>query len=134
MQRSPVVQPQRRNGNPEAQILTEIRLALGAIPECDFQRLSQGFAEPDGGGRRFRVGMTPGASDLIGCVLGRFVGLEVKTKTGRLSEDQRTWFRRMRRVGAVVECVRSADEAVAVVRAVIAAAQSGTEYVPRTVV
>lgn len=102
----------------ESTLLQQIRLALGQIPECDFQRLSQGFA--DVGGRKFRVGMTPGAADLIGCVLGRFVGLEVKTSTGRESEDQIRWRNRMLRVGAVVATVRSVSDALAVVHGVIA--------------
>jgi hypothetical protein len=107
--------------NSESQIQREIRLALGAIPECDFQRLSQVVAEQDG--RTVRGGLCPGAADLIGCVLGRFVALEVKTATGRLSPEQEQWHRRMRRVGAVVEVVRSKEEAVAVVRRVIAEEQ-----------
>lgn len=109
--------PRPRAHARESTILANIRLALGQIPECDFQRLSQGFSEA--GGRKFRVGMTPGAADLIGCVLGRFVALEVKTDVGRLSEEQIRWADRMRRVGGVVATVRTVSEALAVVHAVI---------------
>lgn len=101
----------------EATLLRDIRLALGRIQGCDFQRLSQGRMRKNG--RTFRVGLTPGAPDLIGCVLGRYVALEVKTTTGKVTAKQARWHKRMRRVGAIVEVVRSVTDAVTVVRAVI---------------
>jgi hypothetical protein len=98
----------------ESEILRSIRLALGNIPECVFQRCNNGVVKVEG--RMARYGLDNGAADLIGCVNGRF---EVKTRSGTQSEAQRIWQARMRRVGGIVEVVRSAEEAVAVVRRII---------------
>ena len=63
-------------------------------------------------------GLGVGSADLIGCCVpsGRFLGLEVKTATGRLSEDQRRWLAVWAKRGALVGVVRSVDEALALVR------------------
>jgi len=63
-----------------------------------------------------QFGLGKGSFDLICCVCGRFVALEVKTPTGRVSKDQEMWQAKMRRVGAVAEVVRSVAEAKAIVR------------------
>jgi hypothetical protein len=46
---------------------------------------------------------------------GRFVALEVKTPTGRVSPDQRRWADLVRARGGYVATVRSVDEARAAI-------------------
>ena len=60
-------------------------------------------------------------SDLIGCLNGRFVALEVKTATGRATSEQRLWLDLVRRHGGFAAIVRSVDDA----RAAIARARTG---------
>lgn len=74
-----------------------------------------GFAERDG--RKIKFGL-PGSSDIIGIHHdGRFIAIEVKTGTGRLSEQQKN-FRNMicRFHGVYVEarCVEDVQKALAV--------------------
>lgn len=54
---------------------------------------------------------TPGVPDLVCCYKGRWVGLEVKTHAGRVSEYQKAFKRRAEAAGGVYEVVRSADDA-----------------------
>ena len=68
----------------------------------------------------------PGGSDLIGWMpvkitadmVGRtvavFLSLEVKTPTGRATDDQKNFIAAVRRAGGLAGVVRSPDEAVAV--------------------
>lgn len=65
------------------------------------------------GGRYIHTG-EKGLPD-IGCIVpprGRYLGLEVKTKTGKVSEDQVKWAEEAAVFGARVAVVRSAQEAV----------------------
>ena len=64
-------------------------------------------------------GLGVGSPDLILCVRGRFVALEVKTEAGKLSDDQEAWHRDWAESGAVVEVVRSPAEAVAVINKIL---------------
>jgi hypothetical protein len=96
----------------EAQILHAIRLDLGREPDLVLWRLGNGVVRmPDG--RTIRLGLVPGASDLIGIVgpSGRWLALEVKTATGRLSQEQARFIALVRRHGGVAEVVRSVEEA-----------------------
>jgi hypothetical protein len=72
-------------------------------------------------GARVRYGLAVGSADLIGCLDGRFVALEVKAATGRASPEQRQWLDLVRRNGGFACVVRSVDEA----RAAIARARTG---------
>ena len=64
-------------------------------------------------------GLGVGSPDLILCVRGRFVGLEVKTEAGELSDEQEAWHCGWKESGAVVEVVRSPVEAVAVINKIL---------------
>jgi hypothetical protein len=68
-----------------------------------------------------RYGLAVGSADLIGCLDGRFVALEVKAAAGRTSPEQRQWLDLVRRNGGFACVVRSVDEA----RAAIARARKG---------
>lgn len=54
--------------------------------------------------------------DMVGTYVGRFMGLEVKTSTGRLSDEQRRWAAAVQRYGGLAETVRSTDDAARVLR------------------
>lgn len=60
--------------------------------------------------------MRAGLPDLIVCHNGQFVGLEVKTPTGRVSAVQVRVMQLIRRSGGTAEVVRSVDDALAVLR------------------
>lgn len=53
---------------------------------------------------------TAGIPDLICCVKGKFVGLEVKTSTGKVSALQEVMLRRIRKANGIAEIVRSVDD------------------------
>ena len=57
-----------------------------------------------------------GTPDLMGCLDGLYVSLEVKTPEGNLSRIQVVMIERLRRAGALVAVVTSVDEAIDAVR------------------
>jgi len=103
----------------EGHIQDEIRLALSDEPGLVLWRNNTGVAEHRGA--RVRYGLAVGSADLIGCLDGRFIALEVKTSTGRATPEQRQWLDLVRRYGGFACVVRSVDEA----RAAIARARTG---------
>lgn len=60
-------------------------------------------------------GLGVGSPDLVGSVCGRFWGLELKSPTGYVEPDQRTWHAAARERGCVVDVARSLDEVAAAV-------------------
>lgn len=56
-----------------------------------------------------------GVSDILGIYKGKMICLEVKTKKGRLSPEQKQFLEEMQKLGAFTACVRSVPEALAVV-------------------
>jgi hypothetical protein len=103
----------------EGHIQDEIRLALSDEPGLVLWRNNTGVAEHRGA--RVRYGLAVGSADLIGCLDGRFVALEVKTPAGRASPQQRQWLDLVRRHGGFAAIVRSVEDA----RAAIARARTG---------
>lgn len=73
--------------------------------------------------RRVEFGLHPGSPDLVGVqavvvtpgmvgqVLGRFVGLEIKTGTGRVSDAQRMFLEMLAKFGAAGGVARSVADA-----------------------
>ena len=103
----------------EGHIQDEIRLALSDEPGLVLWRNNTGVA--DQRGQRVRYGLAVGSADLIGCIAGRFIALEVKTATGRATPEQRLWLDLVRRHGGFAAIVRSVEDA----RAAIARARTG---------
>lgn len=106
--------------NPESVLQAEIRLALGRDPSLVLWRNAVGQAEHvAGNGRTFRqaFGLARGSADLVGILApsGRFVALEIKTPTGRVSPEQTTWLALVRSRGGFAAVVRSVDEAIAAI-------------------
>ena len=73
-----------------------------------FWRNNSGAFKTERGGLD-RVG-TPGAPDIIGCVDGKFVGLEVETAKGKLSDEQEAFAHALRAFGGKYHVVRSIDD------------------------
>jgi hypothetical protein len=97
---------------PESKIQYEIRRALGLEPDLELNVNTQGVFKDDRGCTH-RVGLGVGTPDLVGILApsGRTFALEVKSATGRLTEEQKLCIARWRKLGAFVAVVRSADEA-----------------------
>ena len=62
---------------------------------------------------------TAGIPDLILCYKGRFIGLEVKTADGVLTDLQKATIRKIHDCGGIAVVVRSVDEVKAVIESII---------------
>jgi hypothetical protein len=82
-----------------------------------WKNVSGGFFD----GKRFRRHTSPfairGVPDVLGIVNGKFIGLEIKTITGKTSEHQDAWARKAQDCGALVGVVRSIGETQSLLRA-----------------
>lgn len=97
----------------ESQIQDAIRLELGRRPDLVVVwRNNIGNVEARTGYRiSFGVG-GPGGADLLGIdYRGRFVAIEVKTPTGRVSPEQRKFGELVEQRGGVYLVMRSVDDA-----------------------
>lgn len=111
--------------NQETTIQQRIRLAVGLLPDVRIFRNQVGSLPDPRTGRLVTFGLARGSADLIGWrtieitpdMVGRriavFCSLEVKTATGRLTEQQRNWLDAVRRAGGIAGVVRSAADAQA---------------------
>jgi hypothetical protein len=105
----------------EAAIQQDIRLALGQCPGIKTFRNNVG-AIKDRNNRLVRYGLVTGSADLIGwqtvviteAMVGqrfaRFLSVEVKTPTGRLSPEQETWRQAVLKAGGIAVVARSVDD------------------------
>ena len=95
----------------EHDIQSEIRLKLSEMGYCVFRINVGKFKTADG--RWFDTGVPKGYSDLTAIKDGKVYFLEVKTETGRASQEQLNFLAVMRdRYGCVTAIVRSVDDAV----------------------
>lgn len=97
--------------NKETNIQNRILVAVSQIPDSFFWRNNTGAAFIKG--RLVRFGYL-GSPDIIGCVRGKFVGIEVKTtdKDSKQRESQRNFERLFTSAGGVYILARSAEEAM----------------------
>lgn len=64
-----------------------------------------------------RFGLCVGSSDLIGIAPdGRFLAVEIKTKTGRVRPEQQQFIDAIRRKGGIAGIARSVEDALALLR------------------
>ena len=91
--------------------MDSIRAALCAVEGVRVWRNNVGVDTMRG----IRYGLSVGSPDLVGIAWGRFVGLEVKTPTGRVSKEQTMWLDMVRRFGGVAGVARSVEDALAIV-------------------
>jgi hypothetical protein len=98
----------------ESPILHAVRAVLAEAGPC--WRNNTGVDTSRG----VRYGLGVGGADLVACIpvdlggirVGRFVGFEVKTASGRLTPEQALWRDAVTRAGGSYHVVRSADEAM----------------------
>lgn len=117
-------------GPTEAELLAEIRLALGKDRRVDVMRNNVGVlpAATRTGTRPLAYGLCVGSSDLVGHVtldpaitggrvLARSLYLEVKTAVGVATKEQLRFLARMNARGGYAVIVRSVEDAQAAVDA-----------------
>lgn len=106
----------KRPAQSEAQLMQAIRLALGLEPRTCIFRNNVGTATMPGAQRPVAFGVGgKGGSDLVGVCDGRFIALEVKTETGRVTVEQLAFLECIRGAGGFGAIVRSVADAVAAV-------------------
>ncbi len=105
----------------ETAIQQDIRLALGQHPGIRTFRNNVG-AIKDRNNRLVRYGLATGSADLIGWQtvtitpdmvgqrFARFLSIEVKTPTGRLSPEQETWRAAVLKAGGIAVVARSVED------------------------
>lgn len=93
----------------ERDTLADILVFVTSLPHAFFVRANTG-AGRDINGRvvRFNVVGTP---DIIGCYRGQFVGIEVKSATGRQSIDQQRYQAALTGAGGLYILARSVEDA-----------------------
>ena len=98
-------QPKRSNDRPESAALVEVLKALRAHPAVVWcERMNSGAARV--GNRFIRFGFA-GCPDVLGQLTdGRFLGVEVKSPTGKLRPEQTVFLERVRGAGGVAFMAR----------------------------
>lgn len=96
----------RRNNRPESAALVEVLKALKTHPAVVWcERMNSGAAKV--GNRFIRFGFT-GCPDVLGQLRdGRLLGVEVKSKTGKLRPEQSIFLERIRGAGGVAFVARN---------------------------
>ena len=99
----------------EKGLMIRIRAALAVLPGVLVWRNNVGVDAEHG----IRYGLGVGSADLVGIVtiqgVGVFLGVEVKTATGRMRPEQVRWAETVRRFGGLAITARTPEEAVAAV-------------------
>ena len=97
----------------EKQIETEILFRLNQLKNSYFwKNHTTGIFDPRRGVFRKLGGYAiKGVSDIIGIYKGRMVCLEVKSATGKLRPEQKSFLEKMKELGAITAVVRSWPEA-----------------------
>jgi len=97
----------------ERNIQRRILIALSQAFQGEgvFWQNDTGTARSMDGKRTIRFGLV-GSSDIIGCLRGRFVGIEVKTVTGKQRDSQKNFERLIKAVGGVYIVARSPEQAI----------------------
>ena len=95
----------------EASIQSEILAAVSALPDTLIWRANSALAVT--AARQIIRANVPGCADLIGCSRGRFIAIEVKTETGRQSQQQRRFQAAVERAGGLYVIARSPSDALA---------------------
>lgn len=110
---------------PETVLQNQIRLAISS--ECRdtvIFRNHSGALKDSRTGRLVTFGLSPGSPDLVGWRTIRitpemvgtdvaiFCGIEIKTPTGAVREDQRAWLQRLGAAGGLAGIARSIADAL----------------------
>ena len=114
----------------EAATQRQLLAILGPVAGLHAERTNTGVAVDPRTGRHVRFG-TPGAPDIRATVAGLAVAIEVKSPTGRQSQDQRRWQAAHEAAGGVYLLCR---DAVATAREVARiAAEAGRDDIAASV-
>lgn len=94
----------------ETDIMRAIRAAVNGTKKATLWRNNVGFDAE----KRVKYGLGVGSADLVGFIhdSGRFLAVEVKTPTGRLSKEQRLWMEFVNKHGGYACVARSPEEAL----------------------
>lgn len=65
------------------------------------------------------LGQRPGVPDIVACVRGRFVAIELKGPRGKVTAHQEKEVHRIRQAGGIAGVARSIDDVVDILREVI---------------
>lgn len=113
--------------NDETTLQQRIRLALGTRSDLRLFRNNTGTLPDPRTGRPVQFGLARGSADLIGWrtvtitpdMVGRriavFTSIEIKTTTGRITPQQRSWLDAVHRAGGVAGVARSVGDALQIV-------------------
>jgi hypothetical protein len=125
----PDIPPRAKQVDNETAVLRRIRAAIAVDGRGLVWRNNVG-ALRDENGRVIRYGLAIGSADLISCQhawlhcpacstalppIGRFVAVEVKSQTGRMSTEQTSWQGAVRGAGGVTGIARTEEEAMEIV-------------------
>jgi hypothetical protein len=93
----------------ESEIQHAILLRWGSHPRMRLARTNTGAAKVKGRFVRFGI---PGQPDIQGLISpsGRYIGIEVKTKTGKQSDAQKTFQRVVESLGGIFILARSVED------------------------
>lgn len=106
---------------PETAVMLDVRVAVGRETDAVLWRNNVGVAEywSAAAGTIVRVpyGLCVGSSDLIGIGPGgRFLAIECKTATGRLTAEQERFLALVERKGGVARVARGREDALSILR------------------
>lgn len=93
----------------ESDIQSAILIYVTSLPGSFGFRMNTGAVQD--GNRFIRYGL-PGQPDIFLILNGRFIGIEVKTKTGRQSEAQKNWQRNCEHAGGIYILARSVEDVI----------------------
>ena len=98
----------------EKEIENAIIETLNLIPKCKvWKNQSAGIFDPQKKVfRKLTKYQIRGVSDILGIYRGKMLCLEVKSKTGKLTPEQKLFLLDMEVLGAITACVRSVSEAL----------------------
>lgn len=96
---------------PEDKLSDEVRVALGALPGVIVMINRVTYGTRRGAQNVELFGLGKGTPDLVVIVCGMLLGLELKTATGRQSEDQKRVEAAWTEAGAIYRLARNVDEA-----------------------
>src|SRR5262245_13728790 len=99
----------------ETAVVRDVLDAVKPLEGGHFSRNNTGLAWLPGRGGKLQPARfgEEGAADILGCWLGRVVGIECKTSTGRQRPAQGRWQEKIEKAGGLYILARSAADALA---------------------
>jgi hypothetical protein len=118
--RVPVPTGPKDNTTQHSEMVRRIWSLSGQVPGLVLWKNPVIYGHIRGTDKPFTSGLAVGSSDLVGIVdyggVGRFIGLEIKTGTGKAKPGQELWFALVRSKGGFAAVVHDEDEAKAAIQ------------------